>query len=43
MIACQMTMELFEYKQSDMIDGLEYAGAAVYVETAASSDINLFI
>ncbi|MBF0092920.1 MAG: DsrE/DsrF/DrsH-like family protein [Alphaproteobacteria bacterium] len=43
MIACQMTMELFEYKQSDMIDGLEYAGAATYVETASASDINLFI
>lgn len=43
MIACQMTMDLFEYKASDMIDGLEYAGAATYVETAAKSDINLFI
>lgn len=43
MIACQMTMELFEYKASDMIDGLEYAGAATYIETATKSDINLFI
>jgi peroxiredoxin family protein len=43
MIACQMTMDLFEFKQSDMIDGLEYAGAATYIETATKSDINLFI
>ena len=28
LIACQMTMDLFEYKTKDMIDDLEYAGAA---------------
>lgn len=43
MIACQMTMDLFEYKPSDMIDGLEYAGAATYIETASKCDINLFV
>lgn len=43
MIACQMTMDLFEFKRSDLIDGLEYAGAATYIETATKSDINLFI
>jgi len=43
MIACQMTMDLFEYKQADMIDGIEYAGAATYIETATKCDINLFI
>ncbi|KJS34476.1 MAG: NADH dehydrogenase [Rhodospirillaceae bacterium BRH_c57] len=42
-IVCQMTMDLFEYKQEDMIDGLEYAGAATYIETATQSEINLFI
>jgi peroxiredoxin family protein len=42
-IACQMTMDLFEYKPSDMIDGIEYAGAATYIETATQCDINLFI
>lgn len=42
-IVCQMTMDLFEYKQEDMIDGLEFAGAATYIETATQSDINLFI
>lgn len=43
MIACQMTMDLFEFKPEDMIDGLEYAGAATYIETATQCDINLFI
>lgn len=43
MIACQMTMDLFEYGQADMIDGIEYAGAATYIETATQCDINLFI
>ncbi len=43
MIACQMTMDLFEYKQQDMMEGLEYAGAATYIETATKSDINLYI
>ena len=26
-IACQMTMDLFEYSQEDMIDGIEIGGA----------------
>lgn len=43
MIGCQMTMDLFEYTPADMIDGLEYAGAATYIETASQSSINLFI
>ena len=43
MIACQMTMDLFEYTQDDMIDGPVLGGAATYIETATKSDINLFI
>lgn len=43
MIACQMTMDLFEYKLEDMIDGVTVAGAAAYMENALKSDINLFI
>lgn len=43
MIACQMTLDLFEYKTEDMIDGIELGGAATYMEVAAKSDINLFI
>jgi peroxiredoxin family protein len=43
MIACQMTMDLFEYARSDIIEGPELGGAATYIETATKSDINLFI
>lgn len=43
MIACQMTMDLFEYKQEDMIGGLTIGGAASWVEVATKSDINLYI
>lgn len=43
MIACQMTMDLFEYSLDDMIDGLDVGGAATYIECASQSDINLFI
>ena len=43
MIACQMTMDLFEYEMADLIEGPELGGAATYIETATKSDINLFI
>jgi peroxiredoxin family protein len=43
MIACQMTMDLFEYTMDDMIEGPVLGGAATYIENAAKSDINLFI
>jgi peroxiredoxin family protein len=43
MIACQMTLDLFEYSKDDMIDGIEIGGAATYIECATQSDINLFI
>ncbi|MDP7341910.1 MAG: DsrE/DsrF/DrsH-like family protein [Alphaproteobacteria bacterium] len=43
MIACQMTMDLFEFTMHDLIDGPELGGAATYIETATKSDINLFI
>lgn len=42
-IACQMTLDLFEYDPSDLIGGIEFAGAATYIETATKCDINLFI
>ena len=43
LIACQMTLDLFEYSTEDMIDGIELGGAATYIECATQSDINLFI
>lgn len=43
MIACQMTMDLFEYNMDDLIEGLELGGGATYIESAAKCDINLFV
>ena len=43
MIACQMTMDMFEYTMDDMIEGPVLGGAATYIEAATKSDINLFI
>ena len=43
MIACQMTMDLFEYDKEDMIDGIDIGGAATYIECATNADINLFV
>ncbi len=43
LIACQMTMDLFEYDVKDMIPGIKLGGAAAYMERALKSDVNLFI
>src|SRR5690606_22958291 len=43
MVACQMTMDLFEYRLEDMIEGPELGGAATFIEMASKSDINLYI
>ena len=43
LIACQMTVDLFDMDSSDFIDGIDYAGAATFFEFAGESDISLFI
>jgi len=43
MIACQMTVDLFDFDTKDFIDGIEYAGAASFFEFAGESDICLYI
>ena len=43
MIACQMTIDLFEFKQSEFIDGIELGGAATFLEFAGEADVTLFI
>jgi peroxiredoxin family protein len=43
LIACQMTVDLFDMDPSNFIDGVEYAGAAAFFEFAGESDICLFI
>ena len=43
LIACQMTMDVMGVKQEDIIDGVEFGGAATWLDGAADSHINLFI
>nr|VFJ88803.1 MAG: Peroxiredoxin family protein [Candidatus Kentron sp. LFY]VFJ89308.1 MAG: Peroxiredoxin family protein [Candidatus Kentron sp. LFY]VFK21837.1 MAG: Peroxiredoxin family protein [Candidatus Kentron sp. LFY] len=43
MVACQMTVDLFEFSPSEFIDGIEFAGAAAFFEFAGNSDICLYI
>lgn len=43
MIACQMTVDLFEFKNSEFIDGIEFGGAATFLGFAGDSDICLFV
>ncbi len=43
LIGCQMTMDVMGVKQEDIIDGVEFGGAATWLDVAADSQINLFI
>ena len=43
LVACQMTVDLFEFDTKDFIDGIEYGGAATFFEFAGQSDICLYI
>jgi peroxiredoxin family protein len=43
LIACQMTVDLFDFKQDDFIEGIELGGAATFFEFAGNSDVSLFI
>ena len=43
MVACQMTVDLFDMDPSEFIDGLEFGGAATFFEFAGESDICLFV
>ena len=42
MIACQMTVDLFDFTRDDLIDGIDYGGASMFLEFAGNSDICLF-
>lgn len=43
MIACQMTVSLFNMAHDDFLDDIEYGGAATFFEFAGDTDICLFI
>jgi len=43
MMACQMTVDLFEYDQSEFVEQAEFGGAAAFFEFAGDTDVCLFI
>lgn len=43
MIACQMTVDLFDMNPDDFIDGIEFGGAATFFEFAGEADITMYI
>lgn len=42
-IACDMTMNMFDFDSSDFIDGVEIGGAATFLDFASDADISLFV
>ena len=42
-VACQMTVDLFEFEKEDFFVGIDYGGAATFLEFAGDTDICLFV
>jgi peroxiredoxin family protein len=42
-VACQMTVDLFEFDKADFIGGVDYVGAASFMEFAGEADVCLFV
>ncbi|MHA2030526.1 MAG: DsrE/DsrF/DrsH-like family protein, partial [Candidatus Kariarchaeaceae archaeon] len=43
MIGCQMTMDVMGVKETDLIEGVELGGAALFLEFAKDADITLYM
>ena len=43
LIGCQMTMDVFGIKREDMIDGVEFGGAATFLSYAIDADVSLLV
>ncbi|MFV2057638.1 MAG: DsrE/DsrF/DrsH-like family protein [Thiohalomonadales bacterium] len=43
LIACQMTVDLFDFSTSEFLDDIEYGGAATFFEFAGETDICLYM
>jgi peroxiredoxin family protein len=43
LIACQMTMDVFGYKQDEFLEGVEFGGAAAFLSEARKSHVTLFV
>lgn len=42
-IACQMTVDLFDFSKDDFIEGIDFGGAATFLKFAGETDVCLFI
>ncbi len=43
LIGCQMTVDLFDLRRDDLIDGIDYVGAGAFLSFAGDADICLYI
>jgi len=43
LVACRMSMDIMGISEKELLDGIEYAGVATYLDAAESSDVNLFV
>ncbi len=43
LVACQMTVDLFDFTKADFLDEVEYGGAASFFEFAGDADVTLYI
>jgi peroxiredoxin family protein len=43
LIACQMTMEVFGYREDEFIEGVEFGGAASFLSEARRAHVTLFV
>ncbi|MEW5785779.1 MAG: DsrE/DsrF/DrsH-like family protein [Bacillota bacterium] len=43
LVACQMSMDVMGLTREELIDGIEVAGVATYLDAAESANVNLFI
>lgn len=43
MVACQMTVDLFDMNPDDFIEGIEFGGAATFFEFAEQANISLYM
>jgi peroxiredoxin family protein len=43
LIGCQMTVDLFDLKRDDLIDGIDLGGASTFFAFAGDADVSLFI
>jgi peroxiredoxin family protein len=43
MIACQMTVDLFDVNPKELIEGIDFGGAALFFEFAGDADVSLYM